>query len=170
MRRGTVVVLNPSPEPRVGLVELEHAAPAAFELPDGSLAATQTVGDGVVANVRVPPLGWVALRPVDGSGEVEHPVRAGEHELDNGLLAVAVGEDGTLDVGALRGVGRIVAGGDGGDSYNYAPTEDDTLVERPTFASSSSSPVRSVDGSWSCAAIAGKGSRRGHDLDRAARR
>jgi alpha-mannosidase len=128
---GTVVVLNPSPEPRVGLVELAGAEPSAFELPDGSLAATQAVGDGVVANVRVPPLGWIALRPVEGSGEVENPVRAGEGELDNGLLAVAVGEDGTLEVGGLRGVGRIVAGGDRGDSYNYAPAENDTVVERP---------------------------------------
>jgi alpha-mannosidase len=58
-------------------------------------------------------------------------VRAGEGELDNGLLAVAVGEDGTLEVGGLRGVGRIVAGGDRGDSYNYAPAENDTVVERP---------------------------------------
>jgi alpha-mannosidase len=126
---GSVVVLNPSPESRVGLVELAQSAPAAFELPDGSLAATQTVGAGVVANVCVPPLGWVALRPVEGSGQVEHPVRAGEHELDNGLLTLVVGDDGTLDVGALRGVGRIVAGGDGGDSYNYAPAGSE--VDRP---------------------------------------
>jgi alpha-mannosidase len=127
---GAVVVLNPSPEPRVGLVELDVPKAAALELPDGSLAAAQRTDSGVVANVRVPPLGWVAIRPVDGSGEVEDPVRAGERELDNGLVAVAVADDGTLDLGDLRGVGRIVAGGDVGDSYNYAPPEADTLADR----------------------------------------
>ncbi|WP_210583672.1 glycoside hydrolase family 38 C-terminal domain-containing protein [Streptomyces sp. GESEQ-35] len=57
--------------------------------------------------------------------------------LSNGLIEVVVADDGTLNVtGAdgtvLRGVGRLVDGGDRGDSYNYAPPGGDVLVSRPT--------------------------------------
>jgi alpha-mannosidase len=114
----------------MGLVELEFPA-AGLELPDGSVATAQAVGEGVVANVEAPPLGWVAARPVAQGGRVEHPVRAAERELDNGLLRVGAAEDGTLALAQLEGVGRIVAGGDVGDSYNYAPPEPDTVVELP---------------------------------------
>ena len=51
--------------------------------------------------------------------------------LENGLLRVEVGNDGTLRIGELEGVGRIVRGFDVGDSYNYAPPADDVLVDRP---------------------------------------
>jgi mannosylglycerate hydrolase len=127
----SVVVLNPSPEPRVGLVELDLPEATALELPDGSLAAAQSSAGRVVANVPVPPLGWIAIRPVKTTGHIEQPVRAGERELDNGLLTVGIGEDGTLTLAAVEGIGRIVAGGDLGDSYNYAPPENDHLVEQP---------------------------------------
>lgn len=57
--------------------------------------------------------------------------------LSNGLVEVAIAADGTLDVtGAdgtvLHGVGRLVDGGDRGDSYNYAPPAQDVLVSEPT--------------------------------------
>jgi mannosylglycerate hydrolase len=221
--RGAIVVLNPSPEPRVGLVELNVRVPEewdelALELPDGGLAAAQEVernnplvhtvevagadvsewlerrlfGRGlfgrrlngfalgerhvtlevddeddpawldidelkqeidiatkaepaelwtirivarprrkVVANVPAPPLGWTSVVPVSGRGEVDDPMRAGERELDNGLLRVAVTDDGTLELNGLAGVGRVVEGGDAGDSYNYAPPEDDAIVDEP---------------------------------------
>ncbi|MEV6166620.1 alpha-mannosidase [Streptomyces sp. NPDC051954] len=56
--------------------------------------------------------------------------------LSNGLIEVVVADDGTLDVtGAdgtvLHGVGRLVDGGDRGDSYNYAPPGRDVLVSQP---------------------------------------
>ena len=51
--------------------------------------------------------------------------------LENGLLRVEVADDGTLRVGDLDGVGRIVRGLDVGDSYNYAPPADDVLVDQP---------------------------------------
>ncbi|MEV5383145.1 alpha-mannosidase [Streptomyces sp. NPDC052721] len=56
--------------------------------------------------------------------------------LSNGLVEVEVAEDGTLKVtGAdgtvLNGVGRLVDGGDRGDSYNYAPPARDVLVSEP---------------------------------------
>ncbi|MFE4176437.1 alpha-mannosidase [Streptomyces sp. NPDC056909] len=64
------------------------------------------------------------------------PATATARTLSNGLVEVVVAADGTLDVtGAdgtvLRGVGRLVDGGDRGDSYNYAPPAHDVLVSRP---------------------------------------
>jgi mannosylglycerate hydrolase len=95
---GGVAVLNPSPVPREGLVELDVEVPAhwdevAVELPDGRLLATQEVGRStpvrhgfealpeprrlerveperrrLLASVPVPPLGWTAVRPRQGGG------------------------------------------------------------------------------------------------------
>ncbi|GAA2739932.1 hypothetical protein GCM10009868_00060 [Terrabacter aerolatus] len=63
-------------------------------------------------------------------------IRQGERSLDNGIVQVRVDDDGTLTVTAggvtLRGVARLVDGGDPGDSYNYAPPADDVLVSEPT--------------------------------------
>jgi alpha-mannosidase len=63
------------------------------------------------------------------------PVVAGPGWLDNGLVRVEAGGDGTLRVEAggvaLEGVGRLVDGGDAGDLYNYAPPEGDLLVTEP---------------------------------------
>lgn len=70
------------------------------------------------------------------SGGRPRGIRRGERALDNGLVQVRVAEDGTLTVSAdgitLRGVGRLVDGGDPGDSYNYAPPAADVLVSEPT--------------------------------------
>ncbi|MEV7992067.1 alpha-mannosidase [Streptomyces sp. NPDC086077] len=71
--------------------------------------------------------------------------------LSNGLVEVAVAADGTLDVtgvdgAALSGVGRLVDGGDRGDSYNYAPPARDVLVSEPahvTVELLESGPLRS---------------------------
>jgi alpha-mannosidase len=232
---GAVAVLNPSPEPRRGLVELEFAVPpdwgeVALELPDGSRVGTQETtrtvpvlyqaelprakvarlssrvhgrelfgrwvngvsidqagrritvevgaepdpvdldvgplrrrleslsGEGrwhveiaeaerrrLFADVPVPALGWTAVRPVEGPGAVEHAARAKGSTLSNGLLEVSAAEDGTLRIGPLEGVGRLVDGGDFGDSYNYAPPATDSLVQEPESVSvelRSAGPVR----------------------------
>ena len=78
-----------------------------------------------------PPLGWTALEPVEGNGPVADPVDVAQEGLDNGLLSIAVAADGTLSLGGAEGIGRLVDGGDEGDSYNYAPPEEDQLVEHP---------------------------------------
>ena len=243
--RGSVAVMNPSPEPRTGLVELELAIPeswedVALELPDGSLVGTQEVGrnrpllntkvvsghrvpellsrrvrgremynrslngydidriDGLrrvtfhvddeadpawldvdelkheiefaarsapdepwhfrvlarprrrlLANVPAPALGWTSVRAVPGPGRVESPVTVGSEGMTNGLVAVAVGPDGTLSVSTgdvtIAGIGRLVDGGDFGDSYNYAPPAVDTVVETPEaidVETSSDGPLR----------------------------
>ncbi|MEV1332626.1 hypothetical protein AB0J20_23975 [Micromonospora costi] len=92
----------------------------------------------VAARVDLPALGHTAVRPVaEAAPEPADAVRvAGDRVLDNGLLRVDVAEDGTLrlttpDGIRVEGVGRIVDGGDVGDSYNYAPPAADELVDKP---------------------------------------
>ncbi len=55
-------------------------------------------------------------------------------------VSVAVDDDGTFRLSAaggpsLDGIGRIVDGGDFGDSYNYGPPAADRLVSEPTSSS-----------------------------------
>ncbi|WP_330475289.1 hypothetical protein [Terrabacter sp. C0L_2] len=109
----------------------------------------------LAAVIPTPALGWTAIRvgeltrtePTDAIGP--HGIRRGGRVLDNGLVQVRVDTDGTLTVTAdgvtLCGVGRLVDGGDPGDSYNYAPPAHDVLVSEPTQVSvtalSSEGPV-----------------------------
>jgi hypothetical protein len=52
--------------------------------------------------------------------------------LHNGLVTVAVDRrDGTYAVDGHAGLGRLVDGGDCGDTYNWCPPRDDTVVDRP---------------------------------------
>ncbi|NMO49867.1 alpha-mannosidase [Actinoplanes sp. TBRC 11911] len=93
----------------------------------------------VLAPVRVPASGLAAVRiePAHRAPALSgDPAVASDRRLSNGLVEVAVLDDGTLDVtGAdgtvLRGVGRLVDGGDRGDSYNYGPPASDELVSKP---------------------------------------
>ena len=81
-------------------------------------------------------------------------IRQGERVLDNGLVQVRVDDDGTLTVTAdgvtLRGVGRLVDGGDPGDSYNYAPPAHDVLVSEPTQVSVT---ALGSEGRWSAPCV-----------------
>ncbi len=91
--------------------------------------------------VTVPACGLASFRvgpgePPDGPPAASARADATARSLSNGLVDVLVADDGTLEVtGAdgtvLRGVGRLVDGGDRGDSYNYAPPSHDTLVSEP---------------------------------------
>ncbi|MFD1275174.1 hypothetical protein ACFQ51_37335 [Streptomyces kaempferi] len=92
--------------------------------------------------VDVPASGLTSFRVAPSDSAAAHPTAsapatATDRTLSNGLVEVTVAADGTLDVtGAdgtvLRGVGRLVDGGDRGDSYNYAPPARDVLVSEPT--------------------------------------
>jgi len=84
----------------------------------------------LVARVSAPALGWTGVRAVEGRAAAG-AVSLDGGALENGLLRVELADDGTLRVGELEGVGRIVRGVDAGDSYNYAPPTDDVLVDRP---------------------------------------
>ncbi len=107
----------------------------------------------VVARVgSVPGFGWDRFTPV----ALEHPVTASPTDsadggppgarLSNGLVTVAVDPaDGTFEVNGLAGFGRLVDGGDHGDSYNYSPPRNDTVIEIPESVSvtvTESGPVR----------------------------
>ncbi|WP_078877673.1 alpha-mannosidase [Streptomyces sp. 150FB] len=94
----------------------------------------------VAALVDVPALGHTTLRAVAGAAQPpQHPAAVGEsgRTLTNGLVSVEIADDGTFSVStpegvSLTGAGRIVDGGDLGDTYNYAPPAHDVLVDRPT--------------------------------------
>jgi alpha-mannosidase len=77
--------------------------------------------------------GWRGFAPAP----LAHPasVETGEDgavTLANGLVTVAVDPaDGTFSVDGLAGFGRLVDGGDLGDSYNYSPPHTDSLLDTP---------------------------------------
>jgi alpha-mannosidase len=89
----------------------------------------------------MPALGWATIDVVEGGAEpaaepITDGVAATERGLTNGLVSVEVADDGTFRLSGggvdLDGVGRIVDGGELGDSYNYGPPSPDVIVERPT--------------------------------------
>jgi mannosylglycerate hydrolase len=90
--------------------------------------------------VSVPASGLASFRvePSDTTASTTRtPATATDRILSNGLVEVTVAADGTLDITGpdgtvLSGVGRLVDGGDRGDSYNYAPPARDVLVSEPT--------------------------------------
>jgi mannosylglycerate hydrolase len=89
----------------------------------------------VLAMLPVPALGRVSVAAAEGAAQVERPVSVVDRTLDNGLLRVEVEPEGTLRIRGggceLDGVGRLVDGGDFGDSYNYGPPRHDRLVDDP---------------------------------------
>jgi alpha-mannosidase len=91
----------------------------------------------LLARVPAPPLGWTAVRSAH-PGSLAHcddPATRRGSTLSNELVSVAVAADGTLTIDGggvtLSGVGRLVDGGDVGDSYNYAPPTTEALIEQP---------------------------------------
>jgi 2-O-(6-phospho-alpha-D-mannosyl)-D-glycerate hydrolase len=57
---------------------------------------------------------------------------AGGLTLANGLVTAIVDpEDGTYGIDDHAGLGRLVDGGDCGDTYNWCPPAQDTVVDRP---------------------------------------
>lgn len=110
--------------------------------PDATWQVVPVVPDRrrILAEVPVPALGWTSARvvealPSDPDGARGGAVAVTEAGMTNGLVGLSVSADGTFRVEGsgvtLEGVGRIVDGGDRGDSYNFAPPAVDTIVERP---------------------------------------
>jgi mannosylglycerate hydrolase len=80
----------------------------------------------------VPGFGWSAWVP----GRLSHPVAVIEEDstatMSNGLVSVRVDPgDGTFALNGVDGFDRLVDGGDHGDTYNYSPPADDTIVDGP---------------------------------------
>ncbi|GAA3113762.1 hypothetical protein GCM10010466_01090 [Planomonospora alba] len=120
-------------------------APTTEPVVDSAAAPAAESGAGPAAG---PATGLLPARPRgDASGPAAPataaPVRVGPGGagLDNGLLRVTVAPDGTLSLAGsagagargaeVRGVGRIVDGGDAGDTYDHAPPRHDLLVDTP---------------------------------------
>ena len=78
--------------------------------------------------------GWSRFSPAP----LDHPVRleAGPGAgwtLANDLVAVAVDPaTGTFSIDGVPGYGRLIDGGDEGDTYNYSPPLTDSWVDAPT--------------------------------------
>ena len=81
---------------------------------------------------QVPEYGWLAFEPA----RLDHPVEVTERGdtivLANGLAQVEVDRtNGTFALDGTAGYGRLVDGGDLGDSYNYSPPRQDRVVNEP---------------------------------------
>jgi hypothetical protein len=91
----------------------------------------------------VPGYGWTAARP---SPIGDAGVHADEGSLTSALVAVTIdAATGTFSVGEHAGLGRLVDGGDAGDTYNYCPAADDLIVDTPTHVTTTvieSGPLR----------------------------
>lgn len=101
----------------------------------------------IVARVHdVPGFGWQAFAPAPLANPATVGEATGGVELSNGLTRVVVdAANGTFSVDGVAGMGRLVDGGDLGDSYNYSPPASDQLVETPesvTVAVLERGPVR----------------------------
>jgi mannosylglycerate hydrolase len=101
----------------------------------------------IVARVTdVPGYGWQSFSP----SPLAHPVvvtePGGPVTLSNGLVTVVLDEaNGTFSLNGREGYGRLVDGGDLGDSYNYSPPRQDTLIDEPVSVAlrvTESGPVR----------------------------
>jgi len=104
----------------------------------------------VLARVaEVPGFGWGPFHPASLSHPATAEVREGVAPsvvLGNGLVTVVVdGSDGTFSVDGVAGFGKLVDGGDHGDSYNYSPPAQDRIVDTPdtvSVAAGDQGPVR----------------------------
>jgi alpha-mannosidase len=124
------------------ILRREVAAAAAAHPGEWRVLTLEEARATALVPVSVPASGLASFRvaPAERAAAASTaftPATATAGTLSNGLVEVTVTADGTLDVtGAdgtvLRGVGRLVDGGDRGDSYNYAPPAQDVLVSEPT--------------------------------------
>lgn len=80
----------------------------------------------------VPGFGWSRFSPA----ALVHPVSADGLRLANGLVDVTIDPaDGTFALDGVAGFGRLVDGGDHGDTYNYSPPLSDRTIDRPESVS-----------------------------------
>ncbi len=94
------------------------------------------VREVIVAVPEVPGTGWRTLGSVAGVGPTT-AVAGGDGWIANEQVRVEVdADDGTWSVATedgvrVAGLGRLVDGGDGGDTYNFSPPTEDVVVDRP---------------------------------------
>ncbi|HEX5366700.1 MAG TPA: glycoside hydrolase family 38 C-terminal domain-containing protein [Acidimicrobiales bacterium] len=110
--------------------------PAASDHEELVLRARQEARVTVLAAAgEVPGFGWRAWSPPTGPASAPVTVADGDGHgprLANGLVTVEVdAADGTFAVDGRAGLGRLVDGGDVGDTYNWCPPAEDLVVDRP---------------------------------------
>ena len=106
-----------------------------------ALAASATPGTLVRIRVRAEPTQKVVayVSDVPGFGwQVWNPIALPVSRvsvtgttLDNGLVRVEPSADATWALNGRPGFGRLVHGGDIGDTYNWCPPDDDQEIDRP---------------------------------------
>jgi alpha-mannosidase len=143
-----------SPEFDVDTI-LDAVAAAVAPAPDEPWNVTVVRGDRrrLVAAIPAPALGATTARPVEGRPDTVpgNPVVVDGRSIRNGRIAVEVADDGsiTIDGGGVRlvGAGRLVDGGDFGDTYNYGPPATDRLVDAPAIVVVAAQAVGPLRGS-----------------------
>jgi alpha-mannosidase len=114
-----------TPPVRRALQELRH------ERAGQQVQVRITNRPAVTVLAAAPPVGGFGWRAWDGPADHE-PVTVTETSLDNGTVRVEVDPaDGTFSLDGVRGYGRLVDGGDVGDTYNWCPPPEELLVDQP---------------------------------------
>jgi len=161
------VATDAGSDPFDAVVEQQRTALAAADNPGRWRVRTQDEDRRrVVAMVPVPALGWTVVTAATIHPGADQPIHGTALRpddrvkvtgdliplLDNGLVQISVRPDGAIrlasrDGTVLDGVGRLVDGGDCGDSYNYGPPSGDLLVTEPeevSFRVVERGPVRGM--------------------------
>ncbi|SEE55495.1 glycosyl hydrolase-related protein [Jiangella alba] len=128
-----------TPEFDLAALRAELAAAAAEASGEWRVRTIAQQRRRVLAAVPLDASGQVAVRTSQDAAAVPRAsaVEVTDRSLTSAAVRVDVADDGTLTVrGAdgteLSGVGRLVSGGDRGDSYNYGPPAGDVLVGTPS--------------------------------------
>ena len=120
-----------SPDTRVALARLADAGPVRLRVRQPAQVTVLAYVDDVAG------FGWRGWTSGGAGTGVEavtvvEGTAAGGPTLANGLVTVIVDpEDGTYGIDDHAGLGRLVDGGDCGDTYNWCPPAQDTVVDRP---------------------------------------
>jgi len=158
------VTIGPEERPNVPIGEMKADVLARIGArPDATVRVTldQPPIRRIAARVDpVPGLGWRGFAPAPlanrvtvtdepaGDAAGERPAGQSAVTISNGLVTVSIDpSDGTFSMNGLAGLGRLVDGGDLGDSYNYSPPGSDRFVTAPdavSIAVSERGPVRAT--------------------------
>jgi mannosylglycerate hydrolase len=152
---GLDVTLVIGPEPREGVPveeikrELYSRLTARPDIEVRLIIDQPPIRRALALQESVPGFGWSRYAPA----RLAHPVRLdcdtnSGPTLANGLITVAVdAASGTFSLNGVPGYGRLVDGGDHGDTYNYSPPTHDTLADLPVsvvVAPGDRGPVRAT--------------------------
>jgi mannosylglycerate hydrolase len=138
-----LLVDDPNAAPNVDVDAIRDAAAvAAADALDAPWDVIVVCGDRrrLAAAIPAPPLTSMNATAREGAATTERgdadAVVVDGRRASNGLVSVDVSDDGTYTITGggltLVRVGRIVDGGDFGDTYNYGPPAADDLVDAPT--------------------------------------